>query len=179
MTKKCTVCHKIKDETEFYRRGEGGKRTSQCKTCDIKRFKQWAKDNPEKYIANVRHQHEKRRNQLGYRQAIRKRNLARAYDITPEQYNVMSVAQNGLCAICGLPETAMKKGKLLSLAVDHDRETGKVRALLCCNCNRALGGFKHSPECLEKAAAYLRSFLDSGDQTKHSIQDIFSPGVSG
>jgi hypothetical protein len=59
--------------------------------------------------------------------------------------------QNGLCAICKKTET----GKTSNLCVDHCHKTGKVRGLLCNNCNKGLGLFKDNPEVLLNASAYL------------------------
>ena len=42
------------------------------------------------------------------------------------------------------------------LVVDHDHKTGKVRGLLCHNCNRALGLLKDSTEYLENCISYLK-----------------------
>lgn len=42
------------------------------------------------------------------------------------------------------------------LVVDHNHETGKVRGLLCHNCNRALGLFKDNPSVLQKTFEYLK-----------------------
>lgn len=43
-----------------------------------------------------------------------------------------------------------------SLHIDHDHETGKVRALLCHACNKGLGQFGDSIERLEQAIVYLK-----------------------
>ena len=55
-------------------------------------------------------------------------------------------AQGGLCAIC---QTAP------AVHVDHDHETGAVRALLCFNCNGGLGQFRDDPALLQAAADYV------------------------
>jgi hypothetical protein len=47
-------------------------------------------------------------------------------------------------------------GKVCRLALDHDHQTGKVRGLLCNNCNRGLGRFKDSIENLGAAIRYLK-----------------------
>jgi hypothetical protein len=67
----------------------------------------------------------------------------------------MHAAQNGLCAICGNPETLIVRGKLRRLAVDHDHGTRKIRRLLCLGCNTGLGKFRHDPALLRTAAAYI------------------------
>jgi hypothetical protein len=54
------------------------------------------------------------------------------------------------CIICG--EYANQ--------VDHCHTTGKVRGLLCVNCNTGLGKFKDDPELLEFARMYLLASTD-------------------
>jgi Recombination endonuclease VII len=86
------------------------------------------------------------------------KDLRKTFGITLAQYNEMSAAQGGLCAICGQPERSMRGGKLKRLAVDHDHDAGAVRALLCTNCNPMLGYAGDSPDILRKAAVYLERF---------------------
>lgn len=45
------------------------------------------------------------------------------------------LSQGGACGICGFKHADSFKG----LHLDHDHKTGKVRGLLCCACNLALG----------------------------------------
>ena len=73
--------------------------------------------------------------------------LTRRYGITAEEADVMFERQGGLCAICGAAPAKH---------VDHDHVTGKVRALLCFNCNGGLGQFKDDPDVLLAAAEYVR-----------------------
>lgn len=84
--------------------------------------------------------------------------LKKHYGITLEQYEKMGSAQNWKCAICGGAEaTKDKDGGPRRMPVDHDHTTGKVRALLCTQCNRGLGLFSDSPEKLRAAAKYLEN----------------------
>lgn len=85
--------------------------------------------------------------------------LKKMYGIHLDEYDRMYAAQNGVCKICGRPETSVIRGKLISLAVDHCHTTGKIRGLLCHHCNKALGGFKDDVTLLERAISYLK-----GDQ---------------
>jgi hypothetical protein len=70
------------------------------------------------------------------------------YGMTLEQYEAMHEAQKGLCAICGEPNQNNR-----ILCVDHDHKTGKVRKLLCTNCNSKLGIYEANKDKFE---AYLK-----------------------
>lgn len=72
------------------------------------------------------------------------------YQMTPEQYAAKVEEQQGRCAICAIEPEAR------ALAVDHNHTTGRVRGLLCHNCNVALGLFKEEPQFLKRAIAYLQ-----------------------
>jgi hypothetical protein len=76
------------------------------------------------------------------------------YGLTLEDYNVMLEKQNGVCAICNKEEKTKNK----NLFVDHDHQTGKVRSLLCNNCNSGLGQFNDNLNLLESAVLYLKKY---------------------
>jgi len=72
--------------------------------------------------------------------------LRRRYGITAADADAMLAEQGGLCAICHAAPAAH---------VDHDHDSGAVRALLCFNCNGGLGQFKDDPAVLRAAADYV------------------------
>lgn len=73
------------------------------------------------------------------------------YGISLEQYNEMYERQGGVCAVCS--KVSDKK-----LCIDHDHETGQVRALVCDRCNRAMGASNDDAVILRLCAEYLESF---------------------
>lgn len=83
------------------------------------------------------------REQVG---GARSYHLTRRYGITAAEADHLLRQQDGLCAICRTAPAAH---------VDHDHRTGKVRALLCFNCNGGLGQFHDDPHLLHAAAYYV------------------------
>lgn len=75
------------------------------------------------------------------------RDIKRKYNLNKEQYLKMIDNQNGLCLGCG---KAPKK-----LCIDHCHSTGKVRGILCSDCNVALGLLKDDPNTLRNLMHYL------------------------
>ena len=86
----------------------------------------------------------------------RNRELKTLYGISLKDYNNMLKKQNGVCAICKKKETRKSNnGKIRVLSVDHNHQSGKVRALLCCDCNQALGMLKDNIKILNNMIKYL------------------------
>jgi len=83
--------------------------------------------------------------------------LKKNYGVTLDWYRETLAAQNGVCAICKQPETTKIRGNTIAMPVDHCHTTGRVRGLLCTQCNRALGLFKDSTEVLQAAISYLQN----------------------
>ena len=146
--KTCPKCKKSHPATsEFFHKdpSKSGGLESWCRECknsarrcanpilNREKVVDWKKRNPEKT-----------------RLQKRKRRLKVNFGLTLEQYDQMYEAQGGVCAACGGINPDDKR-----LAVDHNHKTGKVRGLLCSNCNLAIGNLKESPELFIKVLHYL------------------------
>lgn len=77
--------------------------------------------------------------------------LKRTFGINLSEYNDMLEEQEFICPICKRHRKEFK----IDFAVDHDHETGKIRELLCCPCNLALGSFEDDPVRMRNAANYI------------------------
>ena len=78
------------------------------------------------------------------------RHMRVRYGLTREQYDAMIEEQGNKCRICGV-----EFGDRHTIHIDHSHTTGKVRGLLCCNCNKALGNVKDSIDILQGMIKYL------------------------
>lgn len=103
------------------------------------------KNNPELFIE---------RNKKYYwenRSKMRAANRKHKYGISHEHYTLLLEKQQNRCAICGKGRSEFK----FDFSVDHCHETGKIRGLLCTNCNTGIGLFKHNTIYLNSAIEYL------------------------
>jgi hypothetical protein len=82
--------------------------------------------------------------------------LKKKYGITPEKYDEMLSEQDYKCYICHKHEDKLDR----SLAVDHCHSTGKVRGLLCGNCNRFLGQINDDIDTAKRIYEYLQKHKD-------------------
>ena len=128
--KECTDCHKVLPLDRFYYVNKSKQFfSSYCKDCSNKRK-------------------QKKSNGVFYR----KRRLKRNYNLTEESFHNMLELQENKCLICGKVFDFTIK---MEACIDHDHTTGKVRGLLCTQCNSGLGFFKDNIEYLKKAIEYL------------------------
>lgn len=74
-----------------------------------------------------------------------------AYGITKEQWDAMFAAQGSCCAICKSIDPHGSKG----WQTDHCHDTGKVRGILCADCNRVVHS-RATVDTLDAALAYLK-----------------------
>ena len=120
-----------------------------------KRLDIWREENPEKYQNQYKNDIARQKCKEYYhnnKENVKDTYLQTNYGITLEDYNFLLEDQNKKFKICN---SECSTGK--SLAVDHNHETGKVRGLLCKNCNIGLGMFFDSIDFLESAVLYLKS----------------------
>lgn len=92
---------------------------------------------------------------VGTRPEVRREyNLRRKYGIGSGDYRVLLEQQGGTCATCDATEADELNRRL---HVDHCHETGRIRGLLCGECNLILGKASDSPAVLRRLADYVES----------------------
>lgn len=155
ITKKCTECGLEKSRDEFYR-NKSGNSYGRCKKCQNKYSLKWRDENEEnkkkhsEYVKKWKAEHPEHQREWRKRNADKVANYElKQFGIDYDEYNRIFEKQNGACAICGR-NSGKKK-----LHVDHDHKTGKVRALLCSNCNMSLGLVREDTNVLEKMIRYI------------------------
>src|SRR5262249_41281101 len=124
--KRCPDCGEWKPLDEFPRnKNSKDGRHAYCKPCHNAR----GKESKQRLYGGERHYH-----------------LMRRYGISAAEFDRLLAEQGGACAICGREDREH---------VDHDHQTGKVRGILCFNCNGGLGQFSDNTERLANAIEYL------------------------
>ncbi len=94
---------------------------------------------------------ERKRRESG---ANREAHLLRKYGITQADYGRMLSEQGGGCFLCGTKPEELTAGRYRQyLHVDHCHDTGKVRGLLCPDCNLMIG--RRPADWFRRVADYL------------------------
>lgn len=146
-----------------------------CSPCSVVLTKLWRKSNPEKHRLQRKtwrknnprknkkyHKDTYGRHKVTHQLSVRKwqvsnkgkiKGYARAaglkysYGISLEDYARLYKKQRGRCKICSVEKE--------TLCVDHNHTSGKIRGLLCRQCNAALGLFRDKKRIVQKAWRYL------------------------
>lgn len=166
--KHCTRCQNDKPISDYYKDKNKKDGLQQwCKSCVSETQKLVRKENPAKTRAWAKrhyykdHEKSKKRKILSTTKWIKnnpeKFELFRLnaklkrYGISRDQYESLLIIYNFACGICGRHQDGLSK----DLCIDHCHKTGKVRGLLCYNCNLAVGHLKDDPDLALSAAKYL------------------------
>lgn len=104
----------------------------------------------------------KRRNRpVDVTRKIVKRRYQKQFKVELSEIEKIYVEQKGLCAICHrnivLPY-AKDRPDMLVAHVDYDHNTGKIRGLLCPNCNLAVGYINGNLEYARSMGEYLERY---------------------
>lgn len=139
--KKCSWCDEVKLHSEFHKdknniHGKG--LAYYCKTCATSKSRQW---------------HSAHKHDTTYKEAKQSSYFKAKYNLTSEEREKILKGQDYTCAICRIP--LQFEGTLTH--TDHCHTTGRVRGILCTNCNRGLGHFKDSLFNLQQAMFYLEN----------------------
>ena len=128
---KCTECKQIKPSNSFHSdKSKPNRKASRCKKCNNIHAARWYRNN---------------------KAVVQNLQFNRRYGISSHDVADIHSRQHGVCAICGEPPSDRYK----KLHVDHCHETGRVRGLLCHECNHGLGKFKDDLDILASATSYL------------------------
>lgn len=124
------ICTKCGDRFDVVRVTQ--KKRRRCDPCLRAAASEWARNNPDTL-----------------KRYIKERRFDR-FGITETEYMSLFESQSGACKIC-------ERSLLTDLTphIDHDHSTGKVRGILCGNCNTGLGLFADSRRLLSAAIDYL------------------------
>jgi hypothetical protein len=153
-TKQCTCCKQVKKYSEYYSNKQTkDKLASFCKKCSYKAFR--------KSLMKVYYQEDKVNRRKEVQKKYREENKEKIkmkvresrYSLLNDEYTKILISQNYSCFICHKHQDECQYG----LDVDHNHSTGKVRGLLCGNCNKSLGLFKDNINYLKNAIKYLEN----------------------
>lgn len=128
--------HEWKEENIYQYTDKNGHIVKYCKLC--REVSKGPKENWKKLVSSYN----------------RKSCLRRLYNMTLEEYDEKLKGQDNKCAICGIKDKDLNK----TMHIDHCHKTGKIRGLLCKNCNNGLGFFNDNENNLLEAYNYLLKY---------------------
>jgi hypothetical protein len=155
-----TVEERKAKKTEYMRKWREENRSHRNAYC-----KAWRENNKEKVVESSKKSNKKNKEKCKERarryakseackiyRKTKKPYLSR-YGITLSDYNKMFEQQEGKCIGCTRHQSELES----SLCVDHCHVTGKVRGLLCTDCNKALGLVRDNTSILKRLINYLEN----------------------
>lgn len=156
MEQTCYNCKSIKN-ISFFRKDKRIQNgySNQCKDCANKYRYNYSKT--DKSIKQRREYFQKNKEKLKNKKDPLKEKLwmlKHRYNLTKEQYINLLETQNFSCAICFTEENKLPK----KLFIDHCHKTGKIRGLLCHNCNSSLGLLKENIVIINSLLNYIKSY---------------------
>ena len=145
--KVCSKCRVEQPTRNFsFSSVRGDKLCPHCKKCRYSEHVKYRQENKEKLRArSVEFTKKNPQYYTTYARLNRQK-------VSPLEVFALMWRQKGKCAGCMVELHSTKK-----ICVDHCHATGKIRGMLCHNCNVSLGFLKDNPETLQRLTAYLRA----------------------
>lgn len=159
IVKKCSRCKKLKPISGF------NKMSHNCIDCNKYRQKYyWS--NRKKVLVRQRKYYFKNHTKMRKKwkqyykknyEKVKNADLKRIFNITLDDYKKILADQKNKCTICGKQPNGRSDNNntMTSLHIDHCHASGKIRGLLCRNCNMLLGNAMDDSQILIKAIEYL------------------------
>lgn len=151
----CSACKQHKEITEFCKNKNSLNGIHyRCKQCQKVNWNNFVKAHPN-YTKKYRSENKEKvlTREKNWRKVnahkLKAYKLKGRYGISLEEFNNLLINQKNECKIC------LKKCKILH--VDHCHKTGKIRGLLCVNCNQGIGSLKEDTNIMKNAIKYIET----------------------
>jgi Recombination endonuclease VII len=161
----CRVCKKLLSPSAFRINPiRFNRKYSTCKKCKSKYIRKWQNNHWDRRLLASKKSRHKKKIKAGFRLfpkptpiGQRGRMIMHKYKIDRETcVMILDELINSECSACGKKETTKyKNSRVRSLSIDHNHKTGKIRDLLCLECNSILGFCHDSVERLVSLIKYL------------------------
>jgi hypothetical protein len=148
---KCSCCRVRKPVSEFHKFNDatapltGWRYYSRCKDCNKKQCKAYGASNKPK--RNARLSRWRKENPLAAKLMDRRKALRQNYGISLDEAGALLMRAGYRCEICYGTSR---------LCIDHCHKTGRVRGILCANCNTFLGRVEKDSELIDGLQRYMR-----------------------
>ena len=163
-TKICTICkEELPNTTEFFNSNiwDTHGLHKVCRECRKKygiENKEVITEKKRAYSAQNRkslaERSREKYNSDAHKLRVRERNIRNTYSISLDELRELMDKQKGCCDICG--DSLAHPDSVNSYSIDHNHSSGKVRGLLCCHCNSAIGYVREDEKIIENLVKYLR-----------------------
>ena len=151
--KYCIVCNTKQSLHNFrlYKRPTSVFYSKKCRPCLALEKKAWVKTNFDRNNERNKAYNKKFARRIWGMKLVKNYWPELTWEKAIEEWEKMKHEQNGLCYF---GHTTKK------LHVDHCHKTGRVRRLLCYNCNNGIGRLKEDVALLSNIIIYLNKFVE-------------------
>lgn len=151
--KGCQDCGRILTLDKFQQQKTANGYRSSCKYCrHVKDSERYGRE----VMTEFDFYHKVNKEYKGW-ERLRMKGIQRRFNIPFEEAKVLTETDN--CEICGISKKENGKG----LAVDHCHTSGKIRGVLCSNCNTGIGMLKDDVNIFKNAIKYINKFKEEHD----------------